>query len=355
MIPARLPVIAVVALICCAAPPAAVLAQGASPQGGLGITHIPLKEGAQGDEVRRLQARLKDLGFFQGPVTGYFGRLTAEAVRRFQKAHGLPAVGYVGPRTLAALSQARRAPVPAPKPAPPAPSPEARREPAPVKPAIRRLPIPPPEDTGPAGGGRLALTFDDGPEDTVLPRILDTLRERRVQATFFLIGREVEKRPALVRRLVAEGHEVENHGYGHVDLSGRPAAARVAEVEGGSRAIRTAAGVTTRYFRPARGAFDAETVQAARAAGHRLMLWTNVGAPDVPFPGREELVKRLTEAAFDGAVILLHADRPETAAALPAVLDAWAAKGFRLVRLDALDGGPSRAAPPFPTSGRRGP
>lgn len=356
MIAARFPVIAVVILICCAAPPAAVLAQGASSQERLGIIHIPLKEGAQGEEVRTLQARLKDLRFFQGPVTGFFGPLTAEAVRRFQKAHGLPAVGYVGPRTLAALSQARRAPVPDPKPAPPpAPSPEARREPAPAKPAIRRLPIPPPEDAGPAGGGRLALTFDDGPEDTVLPRILNTLRERRVQATFFLIGREVEKRPALVRRLVAEGHEVENHGYGHVDLSGRPADAGVAEVEGGARAIRTAAGVATRYFRPARGAFDAATVRAARAAGHRLMLWTNVGAPDVPFPGREALVKRLTEAAFDGAVILLHADRPETAAALPAVLDAWAAKGYRPVRLDALDGDPSQAAPPSPASGRRGP
>lgn len=342
MIPARLPVTVAVTLIFFAVilSPPVTLAQGSE---ALRITRIPLKQGSQGDEVRKLQLRLKDLGFFRGPVTGFFGPLTAEAVRRFQTAHGLPAVGYVGPRTLAAL-QARRTAPPPPKPASPSPSAEARSRPSPANPAARRLPIPPPEDPGPAVGGRIALTFDDGPDATVLPRILDILQERRVQATFFLIGREVEKQPALVRRLVAEGHEVENHGYGHLDLSGRPDADRVAEVEGGARAIRAVTGLATRYFRPARGAFDPETVRAARAAGHRVMLWTNVGAPDVPFPGREKLVERLTAAAFDGAVILLHADRPETAAALPAVLDAWAAKGFRLVRLRDLDARPSPAA-----------
>lgn len=350
MSPARLPMVAVVTLILSAMVflPMDALAQG----GALGITRIPLKQGAQGAEVRTLQARLKELGFFGGPVTGFFGPLTAEAVRRFQKAHGLPAVGYVGPRTLAALTPAKRAASPEPKPAKPTPLAETRREASPVKPAARRLPIPPPEDAAPVRGGRLALTFDDGPEEAVLPRILDTLRERRLQATFFLVGKEVERHPALVRRLVAEGHEVENHGYGHLDLSGRPAAARVAEIEGGARAIREVAGRDTRYFRPARGAFDPETARAARTAGHRLMLWTNVGAPDVPFPGREALVKRLAEAAHDGAVILLHADRPETAAALPAVLDAWAAKGFRLVRLDALEARSSPAAPPFPGAAR---
>ncbi len=333
-------------------PSPTLLAQGgeaSSPGSSLaGITRLPLKQGAQGDEVRVLQIRLKALGFFQGPVTGFFGPLTAEAVRRFQKARGLPVVGYVGPRTLAALAKDPEPSAPAARPTPPS---QVRQEPSRAKPSARRLPIPPPEEGAilSGGGDRLALTFNDGPDPEVLPVILEALASRRVQATFFVEGERADRHPDLVRQLIARGHEVENHGYRHMDTTNLSIAAKRLEIENGARAIRRITGSNTRFFRPPKGAYDADTVRAARAAGHRLMLWTNVGAPDVPFPGPVELVNRLTEAAFDGAVILLHADRPETAAALPALLDAWAAKGFRLVRLDELvlgaerGGGPAQA------------
>jgi peptidoglycan/xylan/chitin deacetylase (PgdA/CDA1 family) len=70
-----------------------------------------------------------------------------------------------------------------------------------------------------ASGRRIALTFDDGPDPRTTPRILDSLREHDLKATFFVLGRHVKERPGLLRRIVKEGHTVGNHTYNHTDMS----------------------------------------------------------------------------------------------------------------------------------------
>ena len=72
--------------------------------------------------------------------------------------------------------------------------------------------------TGTSGGG-VALTFDDGPDPQTTPRILDTLRQHHVKATFFVVGSQVERHPDLLRRIVEEGHTIGNHTYDHADMS----------------------------------------------------------------------------------------------------------------------------------------
>lgn len=302
---------------------------------------LPLREGMRGPEVRQVQERLRALGFYRGPLDGIFGPATREAVRRFQAARGLPQVGYVGPGTWAALqpTAARRDDSRRPVPQTREAAAGARGSRGTADPAreTARPPLPPPDD----GGGRLALTFDDGPDPRTLPAILAALAEAGVRATFFVVGRDAAAHPELVRLLAARGHEVENHGYTHEPAVRLRSGALQREIARTAELIRAATGRPSRFYRPAGGEYSGETVAAARAAGHRLILWTNIGAPDVPYPGEEErLVQRLAAAGRGGAIVMLHADRPETAAALPAVLRAWHRRGVQVVPLGELLGTP---------------
>lgn len=307
---------------------------------------LPVREGARGAEVKKVQARLKELGYYAGRVDGLYGPITTAAVKRFQLARQLPGVGFVGPRTYRALfasspagapaSQAAVSPgkQPAQVTAKAAGPPPGGRAPAP------RLPVPDPEPgTYGVGGGRLALTFNDGPDATVLPSILASLERSGAKATFFVEGRKAASHADLLRRMAGTGHEIENHSFSHRPLPGRPRAEVQKEILDTVAIVSRATGRGTRFLRPPGGALDESAVAAARAAGHRVVLWTNVGASDVPFPGRQRLVEDILAAAYDGAVIMLHGDRPETAAALPELLDALNKKGYRLVRLDELVGG----------------
>lgn len=286
--------------------------------------------------MKKIQSRLRELGLQPGPVDGAFGPRTARAVRKFQAARGLPAVGYVGPRTYEALFAAQPARPAAAQPAAAERKQAAGRADPPASPRTR-LPLPDPEPAGAAGqGGRLALTFDDGPDPAVLPAILESLERRGVKATFFVEGSKAARHPDLLRRMARGGHEVENHAFTHRSLAGRRPGEIEREIRETAEVVRRTTGRSTRYLRPPAGALDDAVAAAARRAGHRVVLWTNIGAADVPFPGRERLVADVLAAAYDGAVIMLHADRRETADALPALLDALKGKGFRLVRLDEL-------------------
>lgn len=308
----------------------------------------------QGPDVRTLQERLRQLGYFGGAVTGYFGPLTRQSVKRFQADHDLPVTGYFGSltrRALAAAGKSATAPAkprsaPPPSEVPVQPRRQASREGSPPP-----VPAPTPDPSPPAGragvGPRLALTFDDGPDPAVLPRILEALRERGVRATFFVVGRTVAERPELVRAIAVAGHEVENHSYSHGDFTRLTAGEMRGEIARTARLVKDLTGRETRFFRPPLGAFDAETFRTANASGHQVVLWTNIGAADVPPPGTAKLVERVLAAAHDRAVIMLHGDRPETADALPALLAALQGGGYRFATLEELlqPGGRRQGAP----------
>jgi peptidoglycan/xylan/chitin deacetylase (PgdA/CDA1 family) len=112
---------------------------------------------------------------------------------------------------------------------------------------------------------RFALTFDDGPGPST-PAVLDALREAKARATFFVLGRQVERHPDLVRRIVAEGHELANHGYDHGILVFRNPAHVQEQLERTERAISAAAGrdALTRTFRAPHGFRGPVTAIAAR-------------------------------------------------------------------------------------------
>lgn len=187
---------------------------------------------------------------------------------------------------------------------------------------------------------QVALTFDDGPNPEATPRILDALAKHDVRATFFALGRHVERWPDLVRRAAAEGHAIGNHGYHHRKLHlQRPAFVRD-DIRLGTERIRAATGAAPTYFRAPHGFRNPWVSRAANEYGQRVVGWT-LGVWDSDQPGDEEIARRAIDGCRPGTILLLHdgdgydarGDRTQTAAALPAIIAGLRARGYEFVPL----------------------
>jgi len=190
-----------------------------------------------------------------------------------------------------------------------------------------------------AGAKRCALTFDDGPSAGTAA-VLDILAAERVPATFFVLGRNVERHPDVVRRARDEGHAVGIHGMNHAKLAGASGAAVEEQVSGVMRTL-TRLGVTpapvyrTPHGYKSRGVFD-----SARRHGLTLWAWSR-GVWDTDRPDPSVLVRRATRLARPGMVLLLHdgrGDDPQPdirpmVAALPAIIRELKQRGFEFVRV----------------------
>ncbi|MDK2931761.1 MAG: peptidoglycan-N-acetylglucosamine deacetylase [Bacillota bacterium] len=193
---------------------------------------------------------------------------------------------------------------------------------------------------GPEGrlsAGKIALTFDDGPDAVYTKKILSVLDRYRVKATFFLIGNRVERHSAVVREMAAAGHELGNHGYSHSRLTTLSAEAVRREISSTQEAVKAAANVTPRWFRPPYGSYNDEVRQIAKEEGATTVLWT-LNPDDWRNPGQAAIVQRVTSGAKDGAIVLLHV-REQTARALPALIEGLRSRGYELVLLSALFSG----------------
>lgn len=194
-----------------------------------------------------------------------------------------------------------------------------------------------------APGERVAaLTFDDGPNPEATPRILDALAESGTVATFFLLGRHVERWPALARRVAAEGHVVGNHGWYHRKLHIQSPASVRRDLELGTAAIIGATGVRPAVFRAPHGFRSPWVTRIARSIGQRTIGWS-LGVWDTALPGVDAIVTRTVNGTRPGSILLLHdgdgydalGDRMQTAAAVPRIIDALRKRDYRLVGVPA--------------------
>lgn len=183
-----------------------------------------------------------------------------------------------------------------------------------------------------AGPKLIALTFDDGPYPVDTPVLLAVLRDARVPATFFLIGRDAEQYPGLVRAIAAAGHEIANHTETHPDLAALDGPAVVAELTAGAAtldryvhdpAVRT-------EFRPPHGRFRQSTLVAAQGAGYDTILWTD-DPGDWRNVSRTVLAAHIARFATSPEILLLHSGRPETVALLPGIIRRFRAAGYTFV------------------------
>lgn len=181
------------------------------------------------------------------------------------------------------------------------------------------------------------LTFDDGPSTVVTGRILDTLREKDVKATFFLVGERIEGREETLRRIASEGHTLGVHSMSHrYDRIYASVDALLEDAAACAEAIRTVTGVTPRVYRFPGGGKHATMAERLRAQGYEIVGWNAVcGDEEIPHASAGTLLKTSLETAEgkDEVILLLHDSAPHkaTAEALPAIIDAFRARGYRFL------------------------
>jgi peptidoglycan/xylan/chitin deacetylase (PgdA/CDA1 family) len=180
----------------------------------------------------------------------------------------------------------------------------------------------------PKADGAVALTFDDGPHPEHTPAMLDELARAGVRATFFVVGREVEKYPEVARRIVAEGHGIGGHGYDHTVITTLAPAALVDDLAHCRRVIREATGLDTGLFRPPKGEVDLASIRTVCRAGYTMVHWTRTYS-DYRQDGRDALLKRIDASPpIAGDVLLFHDHNVHSVQALASRLPQWQAAGL---------------------------
>ncbi|MFK4145436.1 polysaccharide deacetylase family protein [Streptomyces sp. NPDC004065] len=181
----------------------------------------------------------------------------------------------------------------------------------------------------------IALTFDAGPSENS-PRLLDILKEKRVPATFFLLGaRHIEKYPELVRRMAAEGHEVASHTWDHQILTRIPPARVRDELTRTNEAIERLTGRKPTLMRPPQGRTNATVHEICKELGMSEVLWS-VTAKDYATSDSALITKRVLAQASRDGIILLHDIYPGTVPAVPGVIDALKERGYVFVTVPQL-------------------
>jgi peptidoglycan/xylan/chitin deacetylase (PgdA/CDA1 family) len=187
----------------------------------------------------------------------------------------------------------------------------------------------------PSGSKKLALTYDDGPNDPHTLRLLEVLAKHSVHATFFLIGRYVKQRPDIAREIAQAGHVIGNHSFSHPNLILASAAQARAELQQCEQALHDALGQHSRLFRPPFGGRKPVTLRIARGLGLEPVMW-NVTGWDWNAKPAEYVEKKVQQQIRGGDVILLHdgghagfgADRSQTVIATDRLIARYKAEGY---------------------------
>jgi peptidoglycan/xylan/chitin deacetylase (PgdA/CDA1 family) len=186
---------------------------------------------------------------------------------------------------------------------------------------------------------RVALTFDDGPDARSTPQLLDFLREEKIAATFFCIGKNVAANPELAARILRDGHLLENHSYSHSNFINFYSTARLQDEMARTQAvIGKISGVAPKFYRPPVGLSNPNTFRAARNLDLKVTGWT-IRSFDTITVSPKKIVARISRQLKPGAIILLHDGNIPAARLLPTVkllLATLCERGYDVVRLDKM-------------------
>ncbi len=180
---------------------------------------------------------------------------------------------------------------------------------------------------------KVALTFDDGPDDVYTPRVLDVLAKYNVRATFFLIGSAAEKHRGIVERIIREGHEIGNHTYFHSNLSRMAPWQILLDLGKANKVFSDITGKDVPVVRPPYGALDPPAVKAIGDKGYNVLLWT-VDSLDWWGISKEEVIGNVLPKVETGVIVLQHSsggpdeDLTGSVDALPDIIETLQSQGY---------------------------
>ena len=185
-------------------------------------------------------------------------------------------------------------------------------------------------------GPYIALTFDDGPNATLTPKLLDLLAARHLKATFFVVGQNAADHPDILKRAVREGHEIANHSWSHPNLGKMSDEAVRRELQKTDDAIAAAIGKRPTLMRPPYGSITARQKHWIHEEfGYRIIIW-DVDPLDWKRPGPAVVTSRILKETHAGSIVLAHDIHPPTIEAMPATFDQLQKKGFKSVTVTEL-------------------
>ena len=174
-----------------------------------------------------------------------------------------------------------------------------------------------------------SISFDAAWGNEQTERLLSTLDEFEVKTTFFLVKQWADKYPESVRDIASRGHDIGNHSSTHAHMAQLSSSEQMEEINDCNKAIEKLTGKRPTLFRPPYGEYDNKLVQNVKAAGMYCIQW-NIDSLDWKDPSADEIVKRVEERLCPGSIILLHNGATNTPEALPLLIKAIQAKGYRI-------------------------
>ena len=209
------------------------------------------------------------------------------------------------------------------------------RPPEPAKPAdvtVAPAQEPAPSPVPPKCYNCVAITYDDGPVPGSTERLLDILKRKGVHATFFVVGRNANANPQVLRRIRDEGHTIGNHSYSHPDLARQSDGAIAAQLDDTDAALQKQAGLDPH---PPYGSHDPRVASAAGARGMALAVW-DVDTADWQHRNPATTCKRAVDGTREGSIILMHDMKINSAKATEMFIPKLEERGFMLLTVDEL-------------------
>jgi len=184
-------------------------------------------------------------------------------------------------------------------------------------------------------GKKVAITFDDGPVENTL-KILEILDKYNVKASFFCIGKNIEKNPEIFKSILQKGHFVGNHSYSHTRKMGFLSTAKIVEeIQKCDEVAMKIGGVNLNSFRPPFGVINPNTKKALEITGHKVIGW-NVRSYDAVLNSKRYILNRILKKIKPGDVILLHDSNTQTVDILEQLLLFLETNHYTTLRVDNL-------------------
>jgi len=184
---------------------------------------------------------------------------------------------------------------------------------------------------------KIAITFDDGPDEEITPKVLDALEKFGIKAAFFCVGKKISAHPELLKKMNELGHIVGNHTYSHSNWFDFYSAKRMTrELEQTDKVIHDLVGEKVRFFRPPFGVTNPALAKAVKKINYITIGWDVRSLDTGKGKKADKIIARIIRQLKPGSIILLHDKNPEIGLILEELVKYANDNGYEIVRLDKL-------------------